>query len=76
MVYLGPIIRLTPSVKSKPSTGYEPDRDLLIDKSLPQKVHPELERRGGDRRKRREKPLVEMRSGRDRRRKKRIDIEV
>lgn len=79
MVYLGPIIRLTPYERPSP-TGYEPDRDLLIDKNLPQRLPPSSsssERRGKrDRRQRDQKPLMEMRSGRDRRREKHIDIEV
>jgi|GEM_PF-5462950 len=80
MVYLGPIIRLTPVIKTRPATGYEPDRDLLIDKQLPEHLPPVYDRRRGDRRKQRGKPTVlDTRSDKDRRRsppRSKIDIEV
>ncbi|MDO3382071.1 hypothetical protein [Gilvimarinus algae] len=78
MVYLGPITRLIPVSKPKPSTGYEPDRDLVIDKQLPEHRPPVVERRRGDRRRRDRDPVLDSRSGKDRRRNHRpnIDIEV
>ncbi|MDO3388777.1 hypothetical protein QWI17_23220 [Gilvimarinus sp. SDUM040013] len=78
MVYLGPITRLSPVSKPKPATGYEPDKDLVIDKRLPEHVSPKLERRRSDRRKNAKNAVLDSRSGRDRRRNKRssIDLEV
>lgn len=78
MVYLGPITRLTPASKPKPATGYEPDKDLVIDKQLPHSRPPLMERRRGDRRKKRRDPLLDSRSGQDRRQSRttRIDVEV
>ncbi|MCP8898182.1 hypothetical protein [Gilvimarinus xylanilyticus] len=77
MVYLGPITRLTPA-KPKPATGYEPDRDLLITKRLPDQPPAFVERRKGDRRSRDRSTQFDSRSGTDRRRshKHRVDIEV
>ncbi len=78
MVYLGPITRLTPAPKPKPATGYEPDRDLLINKRLPDAPSQFVERRRGDRRKNDRSSRFDSRSGNDRRRNNRpnIDIEV
>ncbi|WP_339614914.1 hypothetical protein [uncultured Gilvimarinus sp.] len=79
MVYLGPITRLTPITKPKPATGYEPDRDIVVSKQLPEHLPPVVERRRGDRRKQREGAVLDTRTGKDRRRAKprpNIDIEV
>lgn len=76
MVYLGPITRLTPVSKPKPATGYEPDRDLVVDHDLPDKPSVPVERRKQDRRRRNRPPLLDSRSGQDRRRGSQIDIEV
>ncbi|WP_049722117.1 hypothetical protein [Gilvimarinus polysaccharolyticus] len=79
MVYLGPITRLTPIIKSKPATGYEPDRDIMVSKQLPEHLPPALERRRSDRRNKRGDTILDTRTGRDRRRPRpraKIDIEV
>ena len=79
MVYLGPITRLTPITKPKPATGYEPDRDIVVGKQLPEHLPPVVERRRGDRRKQRGDAMLETRTGKDRRRtrpRSKIDIEV
>ncbi|MBU2886434.1 hypothetical protein KO507_11730 [Gilvimarinus agarilyticus] len=78
MVYLGPITRLSPLTKPKPATGYEPDKDLLIDKRLPDSSPPKLERRRGDRRKKQRTSVLDSRAGQDRRRENapNIDLEV
>ncbi|WP_157497770.1 hypothetical protein [Gilvimarinus chinensis] len=78
MVYLGPITHLTPVTKPKPATGYEPDRDLVITKRLPDAPPGFVERRKGDRRKSDRSTRFDSRSGSDRRRSNRptIDIEV
>lgn len=76
MVYLGPITRLTPVSKPKPATGYEPDRDLVVDHDLPEKAPVPVERRRGDRRQRERDPLLDSRSGNDRRRGRKVDIEI
>ncbi|WP_339897071.1 hypothetical protein [uncultured Gilvimarinus sp.] len=79
MVYLGPITRLTPVSKPKPATGYEPDRDILVSKQLPEHQPRVVDRRRGDRRKERGDALLDTRSGKDRRRSQprpKIDIEV
>lgn len=79
MVYLGPITRLTPRLKTRPSTGYEPDRDILISSELPEHLPPNIERRRGDRRRGQKRDAqFSSRSGTDRRQPPRpkVDIEV
>ncbi|HEY7886446.1 MAG TPA: hypothetical protein VIC08_15975 [Cellvibrionaceae bacterium] len=76
MVYLGPITRLTPVSKPKPATGYEPDRDLVVDHNLPEKPPVPVERRKADRRQDEADALLDSRSGKDRRRSRKIDIEI
>lgn len=77
MVYLGPVNNYSPSLVNKLKAGYSPEHDMPVSKQVSntQPVSPVPERRRGDRRRNRRKPMVEMRSE-DRRRRRRIDIKV
>lgn len=69
MVYIGPIRRAIPPLKSRSATGYEPDAGLTVGKeSAKVFVPPKTERRKRtDRRKGRRNALLDSRSGQDRR---------
>lgn len=77
MVYLGPVNNFSPSTVNRLKSGYSPEHDMPVSKQVSntQPVPPTPDRRRGDRRRHRRKPMVEMRSE-DRRRRRRIDIEV
>ena len=77
MTYIGPTNTLPPSARNKIRTTRARDETLpvseqVLDTSL---TEPVRERRRSERRRRHLKPLVDLRSG-DRRRRRRIDIEV
>lgn len=77
MTYVGPTSTLPPSARTKINTTQARDQTLPVNEQVldTTPVPPIRERRRTDRRKHNRKPLVEMRSG-DRRRRRRIDIEV
>ena len=79
MVYVGPINTYSRTAKTKSVKGYSPDGDMPVNKSVDStvKVAPAVDRRKAhDRRSEARDPLLETRTGRDRRKKTRIDINV
>lgn len=77
MSYVGPISTLPPSARTKINTTQARDQTMPVTEQVPDatKVTPTRERRRGDRRRQARKTMVDMRSG-DRRRRRRVDIEV
>lgn len=77
MTYVGPTSTLPPAARTKINTTRARDETLPVDEQVldTNPVAPIRERRHRDRRRRNLKPLVDMRSS-DRRRRRRIDIEV
>lgn len=77
MSYIGPINTLPPSARTKIKTTYARDQTMPVSEQVPDTtgVTPTRERRQKDRRRQNRKPLVDSRSG-DRRRRRKVDIEV
>ncbi len=77
MTYIGPTSTLPPSARTKINTTRAKDETLPVSEQVfdTTPTTPIRERRWTDRRRRDIKPLVDMRSG-DRRRRRKIDIEV
>ncbi len=80
MTYIGPTRRITPQVRTRPSTGYQPEEGLSVsdeahNSSLPARFD---RRKKGDRRGRHGKQLLDSRSGPDRRKShaKSISIDI
>lgn len=78
MSYVGPTNTLPPSARTKINTTPARDQTMPVSEQVPDAtpVAPIRERRRGDRRKQNRPPLVDLRGGEDRRRRKKIDIEV
>jgi len=77
MTYIGPTSTLPPSARTKINTTQARDQTMPVSEQVPDTtaVAPIRERRRGGRRRRDRQPLIDLRAG-ERRSRRRIDVEV
>lgn len=78
MTYIGPTTTLSPSATNRLRAGYSPEHDMPVGKQVSdtQPVPTVNERRRGERRQKKRKPALDLRTSDRRRTRRQIDIEV